>query len=92
MSSRIRRTRRPHDRARVYRRPLYRVAVPLLIAFQILIVYLHRGAPSWWLSFGRSILGWRSFTLAATGTACISWAQSVCQPEQRARCPDLKGA
>ncbi|HSZ17686.1 MAG TPA: hypothetical protein VK764_11340 [Terracidiphilus sp.] len=36
---------------------VYRVAVPLLIAFQILIVYLYRGAPAWWLNLGRSILG-----------------------------------
>ena len=36
---------------------VYRVAVPLVIAFQILLVYLYRGAPAWWLDFGRSILG-----------------------------------
>jgi FtsH-binding integral membrane protein len=36
---------------------VYRVAVPLMIALEILIVYLWRGAPSWWVRLAVSMLG-----------------------------------
>jgi hypothetical protein len=36
---------------------VYWVAWPLIMAFQVLMLYLYRGAPSWWLAFGRKILG-----------------------------------
>jgi hypothetical protein len=36
---------------------VYRVALPIVIAFHIFIVYLYRGAPAWWLKFGQSLLG-----------------------------------
>jgi hypothetical protein len=36
---------------------VYRVALPLVFGVQIFLVYLYRGAPAWWLKFGRSLLG-----------------------------------
>jgi hypothetical protein len=36
---------------------VYCIALPLLIVFQALIVYLWRGAPAWWLSITQAILG-----------------------------------
>ena len=36
---------------------VYLVALPIMIVLQALIVYLWRGAPTWWLHIGQSILG-----------------------------------
>lgn len=36
---------------------VYRVALPLMIVFQVFIVYLWRGSPAWWLKSCQSILG-----------------------------------
>jgi hypothetical protein len=36
---------------------VYRVALPLMIAAQIFLIYLYRGAPAWWVKFGHSLLG-----------------------------------
>lgn len=36
---------------------VYRVALPSLVVLQVLMVYLWRGAPAWWLHFGQSLLG-----------------------------------
>jgi len=36
---------------------VYRVALPLMIAVQIFLIYLYRGAPAWWVKFGHSLLG-----------------------------------
>ena len=40
-----------------YVHKVYRVALPLLIVFQVLIVYLWRGAPAWWLKYAQFMLG-----------------------------------
>jgi len=36
---------------------VYRIALPLMIVFQILIVYLWRGTPAWWLQCAQFMLG-----------------------------------
>jgi hypothetical protein len=36
---------------------VYRVGLPLMIAFQVFIVYLWRGNPAWWLKACQSIIG-----------------------------------
>ena len=36
---------------------VYRVGMPLMIAYQLFIVYLWHGNPSWWLNTCRSIIG-----------------------------------
>lgn len=36
---------------------VYRVTLPLMVVFQIFLVYLYRGAPAWWVKFGESLLG-----------------------------------
>lgn len=36
---------------------VYRVGLPLLIAFQMLLVYLWRGSPAWWLKTCHALVG-----------------------------------
>ena len=36
---------------------VYRMALPSMVVFQGFIIYLWRGAPSWWLKIGQAILG-----------------------------------
>lgn len=36
---------------------VYRVALPLMVVFQGIIIYLWRGSPGWWLSFCHRVLG-----------------------------------
>lgn len=36
---------------------VYLVALPLIMIFEVFLIYLWRGAPAWWLRTGRSILG-----------------------------------
>jgi hypothetical protein len=36
---------------------LYLTAMPPIVVFQAILIYLYRGAPGWWLGIGRRILG-----------------------------------
>lgn len=36
---------------------VYLAAMPPIILAQVLLIYLYRGAPAWWVEIGRSILG-----------------------------------
>jgi hypothetical protein len=36
---------------------VYRVAIPLLCAAQLVVIYLWRGSPAWWLGITKAILG-----------------------------------
>ena len=36
---------------------VYRVALPSMVVFQALLVYLWRGAPAWWSHLGQALLG-----------------------------------
>ena len=36
---------------------VYRVAIPLLCAAQLVVIYLWRGSPAWWLGTAKAILG-----------------------------------